>query len=154
MKPHIYVDSAASLEATLHKLIPISEHMGMTVRAYDGQRLTLSAPLANNINHQMSAFGGSLFSVAALAGWGLLQLKLSELDIDTNTVIADGNVSYRRPVFSDFTCTCDLPANWDECVRKLQETGKTGVDLEPLISVDKKDAMKFSGKYVVMRVGD
>ena len=152
MKPHIFVDGAASLEKTLHELIPISAYMGISVASWDGHRLTLGAPLANNINHQMSAFGGSLFSVAALAGWGILQLKMSELQLDTNTVIADGNVSYRRPVFGDFTCTVDLPADWDDFVKRLTENGKAGLDLTPTINVDDKLAMKFSGSYVVMQV--
>lgn len=152
MNPRIFVDSAASLERALHELIPISAHMGIGVTAYDGRQLTLSAPLANNINHQKSAFGGSLFSVAALAGWGILQLKMSELALDTNTVIADGDVSYRRPVFSDFTCTVELPDSWPRFVARLQESGKAGIDLAPTIHVDDKLAMKFSGNYVVMQV--
>ncbi|MBQ73546.1 MAG: hypothetical protein CMQ20_00820 [Gammaproteobacteria bacterium] len=50
------------------------------------------APLANNINHQQSAFGGSLFLLSALVGWGLLQLKLTVLNLTANPVIAGGGV--------------------------------------------------------------
>ena len=61
MKPKIFVDSIKSLENVFHELIPISQHMGVKVVNYTGSELTLAAPLANNINHQLSAFGGSLF---------------------------------------------------------------------------------------------
>lgn len=150
VKPHIFVDSAASLESAFHKMIPISGHMGIRVLAYDGSRLTLAAPLANNINHQQSAFGGSLFSIAALAGWGLLQLKLGELDIDAETVIASGDVSYSRPVFADFQCVCSLPDKWPAFEERLTARGKAPIKLAPCILVDGQAAMQLTGTYVVI----
>ena len=45
-----------SLQHAYHTLIPISQHMGIQVVSYDGSCLRVTAPLANNINHQQSAF--------------------------------------------------------------------------------------------------
>ncbi len=139
----------ASLEADIHRLIPIAREMGIRVSAYAVNQLTLRAPLANNINHQMSAFGGSLFSVAALSGWGLLQLKTGELRLKCNTVIADGEVSFKRPVFDDFVCTCALPDTYPDFVQALRETGKSSLILTPQILIADQVAMTFSGRYVV-----
>lgn len=127
--------------------------MGIRVSAWDGRKLTLAAPLAANVNHQMSAFGGSLFSVAALAGWGLLQLKLTELALDCDTVIASGDVSYRRPVFADFECACELPDDWDTAAGRLLRDGKVAIELAPCIETNGKPAMILTGKYVVIRRG-
>ncbi|MDZ7686597.1 MAG: YiiD C-terminal domain-containing protein [Gammaproteobacteria bacterium] len=66
------IASPEKLEAAYHELIPISGYMGIRVKSWADGRLVLSVPLAPNINHQGSGFGGSLFSVAALAGWGIL----------------------------------------------------------------------------------
>ena len=52
--------------------------MGIRVAAYDGTSLKLTAPLAPNINHKSTAFGGSLYSLAVLCGWGIVHLKLAE----------------------------------------------------------------------------
>jgi thioesterase domain-containing protein len=153
VKPRIHVDSITSLESVYHRLIPISKHMGIRVVAFDGERLTLEAPLENNINHQQSAFGGSLFSVAALAGWGLMQLKLCELGLDCDTVIAGGNVSYRRPVFADFSCTCELPPGWQAFVDRLKGEGKASTELAARIDVGGKPAMALTGTYVVTDKG-
>ena len=143
------ITSMESLESALHTQIPISRHMGIKVTSYDGQTLVLEAPLANNINHQQSAFGGSLFSVAALTGWGLIQLKLSELNIEANTVIAGGDVSYDLPVLSQLKCECKLEENYTEFVNKLTEKGKASLILKPEIVLDHVSAMSFSGKFVV-----
>lgn len=139
----------ASLEAAYHSQIPISAHMGIRVTSWANDSLLLRAPLANNINHQQSAFGGSLFSIAALAGWGLLQLKLNSVNIKTNTVIADGDVSYRRPVFTDFECRCTLPASYAAFEATLRQKGKSALILTPQILVEGEVAMNFSGRYVV-----
>jgi thioesterase domain-containing protein len=138
-----------ALQHAYHTLIPISKHMGLQAQAYDGQCLRVSAPLANNVNHQQSAFGGSLFSVVALAGWGILQLKITEMDLDCNTVIAGGEVSYQLPVFSELVCECRLPPDYPAFAAKLRETGKASILLETAILVDNTPAMTFSGKYVV-----
>lgn len=143
------ITSMESLESALHAQIPISRHMGIKVTSYDGQTLVLEAPLANNINHQQSAFGGSLFSIAALTGWGLIQLKLSELYIEANTVIAGGDVSYDLPVLSQLKCECKLEENYTEFVNKLTKKGKASLILKPTIVLDHANAMSFSGKFVV-----
>ena len=147
MKPRIYVDSIESLEHTLHELIPISQAMGIQVEAYTGSALVLKAPLSNNINHQHSAFGGSLFSVAALAGWGLMQMKLSELLRDCNTVVMGGEVTYQRPVYDDLRCVATLPENADELFAALEQQGRASTTLLCTFESDGEPAMSLSGKY-------
>lgn len=142
----------ASLQTALHTHIPISGHMGIEVDSYDGERLVLSAPLANNINHQLSAFGGSLFSLSALAGWSMVQLKLAEMKIAANTVIAGGDVSYSQPVFTTLHCEIELPAAYPAFREKLLNTGKASILLTSNILLDGKSAMAFSGKYVVRKI--
>jgi thioesterase domain-containing protein len=123
--------------------------MGVRVVRYDGDSLELAAPLAANINHQQSAFGGSLFSIAALAGWGIIQLKLSEMNLDCNTVIGKGEVAYKRPVFDNFGCTCTLPKDFPAFASLLKDTGKAGIQLDAVVTVDGKPAMILTGQYVV-----
>lgn len=125
--------------------------MGLRVVDYDGKCLTLSAPLSNNINHQLSAFGGSQFSIAALAGWGLLELKMSELGVEADIVIAGGDVSYRAPVLEDFTCRCELPESWPAFVDRFSSRGKASVVLTPTVFVQDEAAMELTGTYVVIR---
>ena len=127
--------------------------MGIRVVDYSGEVLIIAAPLANNINHQQSAFGGSLFSLAALAGWGLMQLKLTELDMDGNTVIAGGGVTYSRPVFEELVCRCAVPPEWPTFEEKLRTRGKGSIGMASTFHLaddpDGEPAMAFEGNYVV-----
>jgi len=141
--------SIEALQEAYETLIPISQHMGIRAVSYDGQCLRVTAPLANNINHQQSAFGGSLFSLVALAGWGILQLKTTELGLDCNTVIAGGEVGYHAPVFAELVCECRLPAAFEDFASRLQSTGKASILLETSVLQGDTSAMTFSGKYVV-----
>ncbi|MFT5561037.1 MAG: thioesterase domain-containing protein [Candidatus Azotimanducaceae bacterium] len=146
------IHDLATLQSALYNFIPISKHMGINADSYDGERLVLSAPLANNINHQLSAFGGSLFSVSALAGWSILQLKLAEMKVEANTVIAGGDVSYSHPVFETLHCEIELPDAYPAFRDKFLETGKASILLTSNIMLDGQSAMAFSGKYVVRKV--
>ena len=60
---------AAALEKRILTDIPLARHIGVRVVEFDGSSLALGAPLAANSNHKGTAFGGSLFSLAVLAGW-------------------------------------------------------------------------------------
>lgn len=143
------IDSSAKLEAAYHDLIPISGHMGIRVRSWADDRLVLTAPLAPNVNHQASAFGGSLFSIAALAGWGLIQLKLARLERPSNTVIANTDVGFKRPVFGEIECVCELPESWEATEEALLENGRVSLILKPQIETGGEIAMTLSGRYVV-----
>jgi len=70
------------ITAYLHQHIPLSQHLGAAVEAYDGASLRLGAPLAPNLNHRSTAFGGSLSALAILSGWTLLHLNLRERAIE------------------------------------------------------------------------
>jgi thioesterase domain-containing protein len=108
--PFIQVSTAAELEATIHQLIPLSVAMGVTVASFEDDLLTLEAPLAPNINHQMSAFGGSLSALSALAGWGMVQLQIGKMHIVGNTVVGRSEAVFLRPVLKHLVCR--LNSTW------------------------------------------
>src|SRR5262245_5027178 len=81
--------------------------MGVRVARYDGEGLVLEAPLTLNHNHLGTAFGGSLNTLATLAGYGLLWLELQ--DPDCHLVIRESSISFRRPVTSDLRAICRRP---------------------------------------------
>jgi thioesterase domain-containing protein len=64
----------SELQKILYSEIPLTKAIGIEVCEFTGLSLTLKAPLEKNINHKCTAFGGSLYSVAVLSGWGLIYL--------------------------------------------------------------------------------
>jgi thioesterase domain-containing protein len=137
------------LEQTLYAEIPLTRAMGVTVAHFDATGLTLSAPLEPNINHKSTAFGGSLATLATLAGWGLLQLVLRERPPVT-VVIQESSVQYLRPVAEDLRASCALPRAeaLEKFLRLLARKGMARIELEVLIPAGGETAVKFRGLFV------
>jgi thioesterase domain-containing protein len=100
--------AAAALEREILGAIAPARAMGLGVTAYDGNSLTLSAPLAPNVNDKGCAFGGSLVSLMTLAGWGLIKLALDRAGRDCDLFVGDSDVRYLSPVWNDFSATARL----------------------------------------------
>lgn len=103
-----HAESAAALGDEILAAIPLARAMAMSVSAYDGDSLTLSAPLAPNINDKGCAFGGSLVSLMTLAGWGLVKLALDRQGRDCDIYVQDSDVRYLAPVWNDFDAVARL----------------------------------------------
>ena len=100
--------AAAALERDILDKIVLARAMALSVAAYDGDSLTLAAPLAPNVNDKGCAFGGSLVSVMTLAGWGLVKLALDRQGRDCDIYVQDSDVRYLAPVWNDFEAVARL----------------------------------------------
>jgi thioesterase domain-containing protein len=149
--PAITVDALAALETTLHREIPLTRAMGVTVVRFDAGGLTLAAPLAANLNHKRTAFGGSLAALATLAGWGLLQLLLRD-HAPTTVVIRDSTVRYLHPVTQDIEATCPPPAapELERFLRMFERRGMARIELVATIPAGGEEAVQFRGGYVAL----
>jgi thioesterase domain-containing protein len=86
----------------LHSNIPLSEMMGVQVKVATPEQVLLSAPLAPNINHHQTVFGGSGAVLATLAAWTLLHVRLKHERLDAQLVIQRSSMEYDRPIRGDF----------------------------------------------------
>jgi thioesterase domain-containing protein len=100
--------AAAALERDILQTIVLARAMAISVGAYDGDSLTLAAPLAPNVNDKGCAFGGSLVSLMTLAGWGLVKLALDRQGRDCDIYVQDSDVRYLAPVWNDFEAVARL----------------------------------------------
>ena len=144
-------ERARELQDVLRHEIPLSQQIGLVVEVYDGQRLSLRAPLAPNINHKSTAFAGSLNAVATLAGWGLTWLLLREHDLHGAIVIHESTARYEMPVASDFVATCRRPAAHaiERFLATLCRRGKARLALTvEILDAQGRAAVIFSGSYV------
>ena len=140
---------AARLEQILQQQIPIAREMGITVAAYDGRQLRLAAPLAPNVNDKATAFGGSLYSLAVLCGWGLLRLKLEEAGQQKNLVIHEASIRYLKPVTQELQAECSLtPEAEAEFMQALQQRSRARTTLTVIIRQQGEAAVEFTGRYV------
>ena len=151
MKNEIIVKTASELESIIHELIPISLAMGVRVQSFDGILLELTAPLKPNINHQLSAFGGSLTALSALTGWGLVQLQLGKLGQIGNTVVSHSEATFLKPVRSELLCRSRVPDSIDSFESNLLDKGRAELTLLTEIVINDEIAMTTSSRFVVHR---
>ena len=144
--------TAKELTEYLHAHIPLSKAMKAEVVRCDGQVAELSAPLAPNINHRNTVFGGSAASLALLAGWTLLHARLVAEGRHPRLVIQENSMHYRRPLESAFTATCELPGDgaWERFLGGLERKGSGRITLKAVLRCDGEDAAYFEGEYVAL----
>ena len=102
------------LEAFLRGRIPLSAAMAVEVRAASPSAVVIFAPLAPNLNHRDTAFGGSVSAVAILAAWSVLYVRMQAEGLAGRIVIGRNSMSYDQPIAGDFTATAAAPdtAGW------------------------------------------
>ena len=130
--------------------------MGLEVLDWQQHTLRLQLPLAANVNHKSTMFGGSLYCGAVLGGWGWLHLALREDGIeDGHIVIQEGQISYPLPVTGDATVVCDAPDEkvWKRFVATYRRYGRARLSLQTQVLNDTSDeaAVRFEGQYVLHR---
>ena len=105
---------AAELAQYFRDHIPLSSAMGVSVLEVAEDSVTLQAPLAPNINHRHTVFGGSASALAILAGWALLHVRLRAEGIADRLVIQRNVMEYEHPIPGAFTARAALehPDRW------------------------------------------
>ncbi|MFJ1337050.1 YiiD C-terminal domain-containing protein [Pseudomonas caricapapayae] len=144
------------LESVLHGDIPLTREMGLQVLDWQHQQLRLQLPLAANVNHKSTMFGGSLYCAAVLVGWGWLHLRLREAGIDDgHIVIQEGQISYPLPVTGAAIAVCTAPEEkvWERFVATYQRRGRARLNLHTRVcnAGSEEAAVLFSGQYVLHR---
>lgn len=142
-------EATEALNSFLRKNLPVAEFMGLEVAEYTGDKLSLKAPLALNINDKLTAFGGSLYNVSVMCCWGALYIKMLERGHDMNQVVAKGEIRYFAPVHGDLIATCVCPSDEeiDQYLSNFFENGKTKITASCTIECTGKTAVKFEGLY-------
>lgn len=143
----------AEVQAFLHRQIPISAAMGVRVRASDAGGVTLVAPLAPNINHRATLFGGSASAIAILAAWAWLHLKLRADGQAARLVIQSNQISYLSPIAGDFEARSVAPPDptVEKFLRTLRRYGRARIVVGATLTCGGRKAVAFSGDYVALR---
>ncbi len=93
-----------------HK-VPVTKAMGITVVQSDKNGVIFKASIDANINDKGVAFGGSLFSVASLASWAVVDFLLKQRNMDAKIFVHTADSKFCAPVTQDFTVICPPPSD-------------------------------------------
>jgi len=146
-------DRAAALEAYLHAQIPLSRAMAMRVTRADRAGVVLRAPLAPNINHRQTFFGGSAASLATLAAWALAHERIrEESGLDVHVVIQRSSMEYLEPAATEVHAECVAPPDkqWDRLLRSVRRWGRGRIQLAVQLHADGAIVGSFEGEFVAL----
>lgn len=124
--------------------------MGVEVLQADGKRVLLSAPLAPNLNHRRTVFGGSAAAVAILAAWSLVHLRLVALGLPSRLVIQHNAMDYLTPIDGAFHALCEFDDEdaWRRFVALLTRRRKARIRMTALLEHRGGVAGRFEGDFV------
>jgi thioesterase domain-containing protein len=147
-------DRAVALETYLYAQIPISRAMGMQVLRADRTGVVLRAPLAPNLNHRQTFFGGSAASLATLAAWAVAHERVrEESGLDVHVVIQRSSMEYLEPAAAEVEAECVAPPDkqWDRLLRSVGRWGKGRIRLAVELRAQGAIVGSFEGEFVALR---
>ena len=139
----------------LYDHIPLSKAMQVSAIALSDSEVILSAPLAPNINHRDTVFGGSASALAILAAWSLLYLRLRNAGVESRIVIQRNTMDYQLPMDGEFFARSSLahPEEWDRFMRLLTSKGRARISVSSTTEFEGKVTGQLVGEFVALGSG-
>jgi thioesterase domain-containing protein len=145
----------SEVEQYLHEHIPLSRAMQVGVVSVAPDAVLLQAPLAPNINHRETVFGGSASALAILAAWSLLHVRLQDEGFASRLVIQRNEMEYLEPIAGTFTARSALAdaGGWPHFQRMLARKGRARIAVGSVLEFGGRTAGRFVGEFVALQGG-
>ena len=129
--------------------------MQVTVVEASLQQVVLTAPLAPNINHRETVFGGSASAVAILAAWSMLHRGLAGEELGSRLVIQRNTMDYLAPIDGDFAAVALAPARpaWESFTRMIRRKGLGRIKQTAALHYQGQVAGALAGEFVAFGPG-
>ena len=143
---------ASELQAYLHERIPLSRAMAVQVIRAEPNGVVLQAPLAPNINHRDTVFGGSAGAVATLAAWSLVDVLLKADAQPGRIVIRRSTMDFERPIFAEFSATASPPpgAEWAKLLATLRRGRMARITVRAVLECRGERVGELVGEFAVL----
>ncbi len=140
------------LQAYLATHIPLSTAMQVHVAIAEDNHIELRAPLAPNVNHRGTVFGGSIASLATLACWSLLWVRTRDWEPAPHLVVRRSKIDYDHPALGEFRAIARIPPemDWEAIAGRYSSWQRTRVILEANVIAGTLAAAHFSGEFVAL----
>ncbi|WP_374346968.1 YiiD C-terminal domain-containing protein [Chitinimonas sp.] len=139
----------------LHGSIPLTAAMGVGAQVEGDGRVRLKVPLHLNHNDKGTGFGGSVATLATLAGWVEVRRQLDIADVGeaVEIVVQRGQLHYLLPINADFSALVDLPdpATLARFVRLFARAGLARLPLTAAVCCQGEVCARFDGEFVARR---
>jgi thioesterase domain-containing protein len=138
-----------TFEERIHREIPISKYMQVRVVSAKADRFELAAPLEPNRNHEGTAFGGSVSSLALLSCWSLVTQTLDQVPGRFDyVVVQDSTMDYVTPISAEFSATSSYSSSVARFLTTLKKHGRARVQLSAEIVCQGIVCATLSARFV------
>lgn len=143
---------ALAFERYLHAQIPLTRAMAVSVVTLNDEQARLRAKFAPNVNHQCTAFGGSIAALATTVAWAYVHARLQR-EAPATVVIQRNTVDFIAPAHGDFEAWCGAPAaaDWEHFRAVLARKGRARLDMTATVETAGRPIARFTGRYVALR---
>lgn len=145
--------TALEIQQYLNKHIPLTVAMGVRVKTAMPGRVELAAPLAPNINHHETVFGGSASALATLSAWTLVHVGLRHANVDAVIVIQRNTMRYEEPIHGDFSAVCTLidDVAWERFLKMIERRGRGRITMNAHLLFEGRQVASFEGDFVALK---
>ena len=139
-----------ALRMVLVETIVPAHAMEIDVKSWSGSRLELSAPLSANVNDKGIAFGGSVYSLAVLCGWGTIFQVLLDNGFSADIAVYKSSCDFMAPVLMDMSAVCVISDEAkDTLLASFEKKGRGKIELEVEVISGGVKCSSFSAKYAI-----
>ncbi len=136
----------------LHDAIPLSAAMGARAIRIEPGSVIVEAPLGPNLNHRGTVFGGSLSTLAILAGFSVVLLGLRSAGYQHRVVIHRNEYDYILPAERTFTATAGLDdKRWSRFVETVQRRDRGRITIDADVSCGPLTVGHLSGTFAALQ---
>lgn len=140
-----------ALAEYLHNHMPLSRSMAVSVVSASAREVVLEAPLAPNLNVHGTMFGGSIATLALLAAWSVVHLRLEDDQFAGQLVVSRSETDYFRPVDGPARATARLDRlDWEGFSRQLNRHGKARLAVTAEVLSDEQIAARLVGTFAAI----
>ncbi|MBO9587812.1 YiiD C-terminal domain-containing protein [Devosia sp.] len=140
-----------ALRTYLHDHIPLSRAMAVEVVEASATHVLLEAPLAPNINMHGTMFGGSSATLALLAAWSVMHLKLEAERIASQLVIHRTAMEYLLPVTGLAQASAHLDeVGWPNFLQTFHRRGRARLTIASELLFEGNIAGRITGEFVAI----
>lgn len=126
--------------------------MSVEVLEATAEGVKLFAPLAPNINHRDTVFGGSASALAILSAWALLYIRIEKESIRSRVVIQRSTMNYERPITDGFTALSAIQdaTTWLKFVNTLKRKKRARIAVAAALYCNGDKVGEFDGDFVAL----
>ena len=136
----------------LRDRIPLAGAMEVSALEVAPDRVRLGAPLEPNRNHRGTGFGGSVATLATLAAWSLVRVRLGESGKRVHLVIQRQEMEFVRPVMHGFSAVARLGKgqDWGRFTALLEGRGKARIRVVADVECAGETCAAFAGDFAAL----